>query len=407
MSVPGERRAHAHGRSIYSSPIETTDETFETTSGFFRTGRGPRLLPPADDGPPWNREEADARAHDFLAALVGDREIDAHIDDPVEHARHNSLLILFGPEETEAFAALLARMPRERIEAWAELLGGGASSEAFGPLTLLERLDERQVSQALAAGRRQRLVNVGVTLVSTVLVLVGAVVVWNRASGGEQRTVGALRFDEVAVDGADAAVAGGPPVAVAELTTPLDIAIALADGAGSVRERIVDAPFGAFPQPPGALRAGLFAYGDAGQVVIVGPAGWLDQPVCLRATVATSDLRALDTVWYESTPGGCVEPIGRRAPVTCLGSDAVVMALDIPTGSVDLPEGGVGVADAVRIQLVAPGDATFEQLSIRGIVTVAADSDVTIPRFGGSPGDELHFDLGSDRSGSCVILAAS
>ncbi len=88
-----------------------------------------------------------------------------------------------------------------------------------------------------------------------------------------------------------------------------------------------------------------------------------------------------------------------------MGDTAVLLDVRIPAGEVTLPEGGVGFADAIRVQLVAPPTDEHELLTVRGLIAVATDSEVTIPRFGGAPGDEVTFDLGADRSGSCTIGA--
>lgn len=356
------------------------------------------------EGPRWTREEADQQAHRFLAQLVGGRET-RWDDDPLVYARENSLLLLVGERERAAFETLLVRMPRERAKEWRDLLGGGTSSEAFGPLTLQERLDERQVEQALVQGRRQRLVNAMLGTAIIALVVVGAVMGYRRLTDEDERTTGTLRFDDP-VESVAESVAGGPPVAEAALTSSLDTPVAVAPGEGPAAERSVVAPFADFPLPPGSLRASLFEFDGVGQVAVVGPDGWISEPVCLRATVATEDLRALDTTWFESSPGACVEPVGRAARPVCLGDTAVVIDLRIPQGAVPLPEGGQGFADAVRVQLVGPPGPEYEVLSVRGVIAVADEDDVTIPRFGGDVGDEVLFDLGADRSGSCTITGA-
>jgi hypothetical protein len=312
------------------------------------------------------------------------------------------LLLLFGADELAAFETLLARMPRERAAEWRELLSGGASSEAFGPLTLQERLDERQVEHALVEGRRQRLVNLGVGSVVTLVVLIAVVAGFGAITSRDNRTSGALRFDPL-VEAGPGAVAGGPPVAVEALTASLSTIVAVAPGEGPPEDRIVDAPFAVLPQPPGAIRAGVFEYGGAGQVAVVGPAGWLNEPICLRASVVSADLRALDTVFWESQTGACPEPIGRVATPVCAGDSAVLLELQIPVGEVVLPEGGGAFADAIRVQLVGPPTPEYELLTVRALIAVPVDTDVVIPSFGGAPGDEIRFDLGADRSGTCTI----
>ncbi|MGI9646327.1 MAG: hypothetical protein ACR2O6_13555, partial [Ilumatobacteraceae bacterium] len=384
-------------------PDDETDEdirpdSFVARSGFLRSGSGPRELPRAESGPVWTFDEADEHAREFLAAVADGRELE-HDDDPIELARANGLMILFGPDENDAFATLLARMPPARAEAWRDLMAGGASSEAFGPLTLQERLDEKQVDEALQSGRKQRLVNVAIAVGVIVVVAGLGVVAWNLVSSDDDRTSGALQFDAVTEeDPVLAAIEGGPPVAEPLLTESLSTTVAVAEGAGDVDSRITDAPFTDHRFLPGELRASVFQYAASGQVVVVGTEGFVDL-VCLRASVVTSDLRPLDTVWF----GNCADPVGDPATIGCLGPTAVLLALEVPPGEVVLPEGGTGFADAVRIQSITDDRPEYESLSVRATIAVPTESDVVIPRFGGTEGDELVFDLGSERVGSCTL----
>ena len=390
-------------RELPSSLPAATDEeirpdSFIVTTGFFRAGTDPIRLPKAVEGPLYTPEQASMAAHEFFRALAGDRELLEHHEDPVEHARANGLMMLFSHGVAEVFETHLARMEPDLQGRWRDLIAGGARSEAFGPLTLQERLDERSVEQALVTGRRQRVVNllVGVVLLGAV----GAAAWWGWQEYGvqEERTQGALQFGEVD-DGVDAeATAGGPPVAEPLLTTVLADTVSVLAGEGPVADRVTVAPFARYPYPPGALGASVFQYANAGHVVIIGPPGFADL-ACLRVSVVTSDLRPLDTV----THGPCGDPVGRLATVGCRGTDAILLALDIPSGTVDLPEGGTGFADAIRLQLVADGAPEYEVLSIRGTIQVDPDSGVTIPRFGGEVGESITFDIGSGRVGTCIL----
>ena len=160
----------------------------------------------------------------------------------------------------------------------------------------------------------------------------------------------------------------------------------------------MSAPFVRFPYPPGSIGASLFQYANSGHVALVGPAGFTDD-ACLRVGVVTEELRPLDTV----THGPCVETIGRDATVGCIGDTAILLALDIPTGEVALPEGGTGFADAIRLQLVADGAPDYEVLTVRGTIEVDTDSEIVIPRFGGQIGETIMFDTGAGRSGTCTL----
>ncbi len=366
-------------------------------TGFLRAGDAPLSLPRLPEGAELSYGEADEIAHRFLTALAQGRELVAH-DDPIEHARANGLMILYSADAAEAFETLLARMPAPRAAAWRDLITGGASSEAFGPLTLEEHLDEKQVDDALAAGRKQRVINLVVAVVAVVAVGGGGFYAYRQFLTEDQRTQGAIQFADTGEPPEVAAAQGGAPVAEAAVTAGLTDTVAVALGDGPVDSRIVTASFSDFPHPPGSMRASLFQYAGSGHVVVVGPPGFTDD-VCLRASVVTIDLRPLDTV----TTGPCAEPVGRQAVIGCVGPGAILLDLQVPDGAVDLPEGGTGFADAVRVQLIADGGDRYETLTVRGTIRVDPSSGVVIPRFGGEVGTDVTFDLGADRVGTCTL----
>jgi len=75
--------------------------------------------------------------------------------------------------------------------------------------------------------------------------------------------------------------------------------------------------------------------------------------------------------------------------------------VDIPQGSVELDEGGLGWAEVVRFAVEgapAPTSA-WEVLSVRGAISVphadGADA-VAVPAFGGAPGDVVRVEFGGD-----------
>lgn len=398
QTIPPEGRAELPAQLPPPSGDEIRPDSFVVTTGFLRAGDEAIELPITAPGPPYTPEEADAAAHAFFAALAGDRELATHDSDPVEHVRANGLMLLFSEGVAELFETHLSRMPDEHVARWRDLIAGGARSEAFGPLTLQERLDERQVEAALVAGRRQRLVNFAVGLVGF-LVVVGAGWWAYQTFGVEsQRERGALQFAQSDEAPAEAALAGGPPVADPALTATLSETVAVLAGDGPMADRVTTAPFAAYPYPPGALVASLFEYAGSGHVAVVGPAGFAER-VCLRISVVTSELRPLDTI----TSGPCAEPIGHVPVVGCAGATAILLSLDIPAGEVELPEGGTGFADAVRLQLIADGAPEYDVLTLRSTISVDTDSSVVIPRFGGAAGDLLTFDLGGGRTGQCTL----
>ena len=367
------------------------------TSGFLRAGDEPNVPPRAGDGPTWSIDEADERAHEFLVVAAGERTMREFLDDPVEHARANGLMLLFSDEVMASFESYLARMPEARVDEWRDLIAGGASSEAFGPLTLEEQLDERQVAEALQTGRKQRSINLAVGAVVLVVLALGVVAAWSTFFVEEERTEGAFQFTGQGEAPEVAARTGGAPIANESLTAALSEPISVAAGPGAEVERIVVAPLADFPFAPGAIRASLFEYAGSGQVVVVGPEGFTDT-ACLRASVVTSEFRPLDTV----TSGSCAQPVGRPATIGCLGPSAVLLDLEIPPGEVALPEGGSGFADAVRVQVVGD-DPAYEVLTLRGAIEVGGDEPVVVPRFGGEVGDEIEFDLSAGVVGICTI----
>ena len=186
-------------RLLAPVPPNETDEDirpdeFASTTGFLRSGTEDRRLPRYEEGPPWSYDEADARAHEFLAVLTTDRPVEHHDDPggarPVEWADD---LVRQGGERGVRHPA--GPHAGTRVEAWVDLMSGGASSEAFGPLTLQEKLDEHQVDEALQAGRKQRMVNLVMAAVVAVVVVGGGIVAWTLLSGADDRTEGALQFD--------------------------------------------------------------------------------------------------------------------------------------------------------------------------------------------------------------------
>ena len=265
-------------------------------------------------------------------------------------------MILFSEGVQASFETYLARMPAPRVEAWRDLIAGGASSEAFGPLTLEEKLDEKQIDEALQVGRKQRTINLVMGFVVLVALVGGAAVLYNTFLTPEERTEGAFQFDALDEQPEVAARTGGPPITEPALTTALSTTVAVVAGDGPESGRITVAPFSVYPYPPGSIRAAMFQYAGSGHLVFVGPDGFADDS-CLRASVVTSDLRPLDTVTY----GPCGQPVGRQASVGCLGGSAVLIDIVVPSGPVELPEGGTGFADQVRVQLI--GDrADYEVL---------------------------------------------
>lgn len=361
-----------------------------------RVGDGGRSLPRVQAGPVWNYQEADEQAHQFLIAVAGNRDIYQYLEDPIEHARLNGLLLLFNDEVNEAFETYLARMPTVRAQAWREFIAGGVSAEAFGPLTLQEQVDERRLESNLRAARRASVVTFFALTTPLVGLIFAGIWLWNVLSAEESNDVGRIRFAAITEPNQQSTTLSEAPMVEPRLTTSLESTVAVVVGTDDLALRIVRVTPEEIRYRAGDVAATLFQFQDEPQVVFVGPQGFAEVS-CLRAAVVTETLRPLDVVTT-----GCVDPIGRSTTIACVGPTAIMMQLDVPAASVELPEGGSGVANAVRVQLIGQ-DERFATLSLRGSIEVGAGTEVVVPQIVAAPGNTLTFDLGGDHIGSCAV----
>jgi hypothetical protein len=344
----------------------------------------------------------------FLDVLTDGRPIVEEHPDPLEYAQRNGLLLLIGPDEERHVARLARRMPRDMAIAWRDALRGGHASDAFGPLSEPERLDEARVEAELRSGsvgrRRSLLVTAGVVVVALV-----AVALFSLRDGGSEETSGAISFGSSEQEDTGDLRSGPPPAVQPALLTRLEQPVAVRAGDGATETRIVvDPPVTDLPQPPGAIAATLFRYNGSGQVVLVGPAGWLGN-VCIEVSPISQGLRPFETAFYESAAGVCPEVPMRAATVGCLSDTTVMLDMRLPEGAVGLEEsleGATATVSAVRVKLVGstPG---YETISINGQITVPAGSDVTVPTFGGAVGETVNFDVsaatGAPTVGTCAL----
>jgi len=402
----GGEQSVAHEPRPVEGGTEVSDDQRDRRTGFFRERRttaSPVAALPTPTGGRWSELEADRQIRAFLTTLAGERTL-VHRSDPVELLRENDLLLLFGPEEEEAFADLALRFPEETVSRWATLLSGGDRSEAFGPRSRSERRDEAAILRSIAVGLRKRVL--GVVLVLFAVVAVGALARVLLSDDPVDRTDRSLRFSSTLTTsdsgGGTGVIPGGPPVAEPSLVGTADRVVAVLRGDGPPADRIrLDVPAAELPVPVAALAGTVFEHGG-GQVALVGPVDWWDA-ACVRVVVATEVLRPLDVVLYESSDGACpAGMVGRPARVTCSGRRVLVLAVDIPQGEVPLIEGGSGWAETIRFGVeTATGPASrWETLAVRGSITVVEEGmSVAVPRFGGGPGDEVTVDLGAGPSG--------
>src|SRR5437763_121507 len=102
------------------------------------------------------------------------------------------------------------------------------------------------------------------------------------------------------------------------------------------------------PFAPAAVSATLFRYGGQGQVVIVGPAGFLSA-ACLQVSAVTVNLRPFDTAVYNAASACPDNVAGRAANVGCVGDTAIMVDVVFPQGQAELEEGGLAVHGGVRV----------------------------------------------------------
>jgi len=355
-------------------------------------------------GSQWTEKEADKRIREFLIRLAGDREL-VDESNPVEFARKNDLLLLFGPEEEELFAKLAVRFPPETLQVWAELLGGGDSSDSFGPRSRAERQDEKAIALSIKKAFRRRTL----TFLVVVGVVVFAVLFFRRLAdeGIVDDSSNALRFasqeSETSFEGEIADY--GPPIVEPNLVAFADLLVALQEGEGSPEDRVRQVvPENILKVQPGEIIATVFGYNSGGQVALIGPEGWLSE-ACVRVSATDDEFRPFDVVVFELTQGLCSEELsGRKVSPTCLGESLLIVPLYIPQGEVTHPEGGSGWAEMIRVgyEMSVPG---WETLALRGTIAVGAQEGQTeIPLFSGKIGDELTVIFDELNTGNCTLM---
>src|SRR5690606_35510813 len=131
-------------------------------------------------------------------------------------------------------ARLARRMPREMAIAWRDALRGGSASDAFGPLSDAERLDEKRVEAALRAGDSHRRRNLLVLLGVLVVVAVAVGVVLARRGDDSAEDTGAITFEPTEEPGTAESRDGPPPAVDPTLVTRPDRVVAVAEGEGPI-----------------------------------------------------------------------------------------------------------------------------------------------------------------------------
>ncbi|CAB4984543.1 MAG: hypothetical protein F2876_02880 [Actinobacteria bacterium] len=393
---------------------ETHDESrlFDDTKGFFRVSSQVDIESHLDaliaGRDPLDHAQANRLTRRFVDVLTEGRPVDEDLPDTIDYAERNNLILLFSRDHQQRFEFLYPRMPEDLVERWRKALRGGDPRDSFGPLTSAERLDVRRIEADLRAGRRQRRFFVASSFVMLVA-LVAAAVWWRGRNDDTVASTGAITFGEVAAVG-DTGRDGPRPVVEKALVARLDRPVMVRAGSGEIADRIVlDAPATDLPQAAGGIAATLFRYNGAGQVVLVGPPGWLAKS-CIQVSVMSASLRAFDTAYAESVPGACPRDrvFGRVATVGCTDAKQSTTMVDlvIPQGDVSLSEGGRASVAAVRIALIGD-NAAYERNNLTTQISVAEGTNVKVPAFGGAVGVTVNFDVsaatGAPLVGSCTL----
>lgn len=336
----------------------------------------------------WDDDEAQRWLRVFLDRLADGRALHADHADSVEHAEANGLLLLIGPAEEEVLDQVLARTPPVLAQRWRTALSGRPDGFLSG-----EGVTERDGVQAeIRAGRRRLLSWLAATVVVLGLAAGALVVLW---PDEEPPPTGRIFFN---TSGPDAQqddpnrFAGDTPVVNRNLLARLDRPVAVRSGGGDATGRATaEVDPSVLPAPPGAVSATLFRHAGQGHVVLVGPPGFASR-ACVQVSAVAPTLRPFDTS-VVGAAGACPPGVvGRAADVGCRGDTALMVGLVLPPGEVALEEGGAAGVGAVRVAVFGVA-AGYEQVSLRGTITVPVGTSEAVPAFGGRPGEQVAFDV--------------
>ncbi len=343
-----------------------------------------------DPGPTWNVTEANQRARDFFSRLADGRRVIEHAD-AFDFVIANELLLLLSNDGEKAFEQHYRRMDDETIRRWQDLLEGGRASEAFGPLSLQEQLDEKQLDLTLAKERKGRWITLGI-LGFLVIAIVGGGLALLGPDDPPPRG-DAFRFEDPTAASSGGSSGSPRPTISGAVVAPVDLRVVVESGEGPASDRVVADPADRlFDARFDELYMVVLAEGGAGRVAVVGPAGWHNE-LCVVVSSVSSNLRPLSTSSLASTNDSCgMNPAGTPQTPACVGDDVIMLPIDIPAGAVDLDEGGQATVDSIRVKVMAPVDG-FEQVSLRGAVDLSVDGAAVIPAFGWSSTESVELDV--------------
>ena len=159
------------------------------------------------------------------------------------------------------------------------------------------------------------------------------------------------------------------------------------------------------PQQPGTVAATLFRYNGSGQVVLVGPAGWLTN-ACIEVSPISQGLRPFETAYYESTQGTCPDAQMRATTVGCVSDTTIMLDLRLPEGEVGLEEGGTAAVSTVRVKLMSRVARLRDHQPQRPDQRARGERRHRA-HVRGAVGEPVNFDVGAATGapvvGSCVL----
>ncbi len=371
---------------------------FADRQGFFRsfdvTEPIAEAFPPPDftidAGPTWSDEEANAAAHDFFTQLAGTRDVVPHTD-AFDFVVANELLLLLSDDHQVSFEQHYRRMDNPTIRRWQELLDGGRASDAFGPLSLQEQLDESQLVDDLKTRRRNRTGGIVAGLVVLGLLAVAATVFFNGDTEPEPDV--SFTFEDPTEAGSGGAVGSPKPNISAAVVAPIISPIVVTAGVGPASDRVVAEPSDTlFGDEFDDVHFVLLAEQGQGRVALIGPNGWYDE-LCIVVSAVSAQLRPLDTTHFGPNASLCgVNPIGTGVDAVCTGPNVVMLALEIAQGQVELDEGGTATVDSVRARILRT-DTDYEQVSRRGAIDLSVEGSAIIPAFAFSSTNSVELDV--------------
>ena len=392
-----------------SSPETVSSSVFADRHGFFRAGEGAERFDVTDfvieSGPIWSPSEANEAAKDFFARLAGGRETVDHAD-AFDFVVANELLLLLSDDGQRAFEQHYRRMEPDTILRWQDLLDGGRASDAFGPLSLQERLDEQQFAESLKQQRKGRALSAGLLGLLVLGLLAGGVALLRSdepATGGESFT-----FEDPTAANSGGAVGSSRPTISGAVVGAIGLPVVVEAGDAAVAERVVSDPDDAlFDDAFDDLAFVLLAENGEGRVAVLGSPGWFEGR-CIVASAVAANLRPLATTHIATADDACgSNPVGEQLEPRCIGTDVLMLPVEIPVGPVVLDEGGEATVDSVRVRVLAPVDG-YDQVSLRGSIDLSVEGAAVIPAFGWSSTDsvQLEVPVSPDRTQetTCTLL---